>query len=220
MSKKLDQATDINLYDINYMQLKLNVIESFDEGEFVLANRISIKRGYVSAKTQADTTSYDYVTRVHDVTIDKKRGSIAMIHGFAQCSDVFMEMALTLALNGFFVHFIDLEGSGYSSGNRINNLSIEKFHHQVSTILLQVSPDLPCFLLGHSMGGLTVNTFLGLNPSIADKLAGVLFSAPFFGIATKKINPVEKLIISGIAKVMDELVMISSLPIHKICRNK
>ncbi len=51
MSKKLDPATDINLYDINYMQLKLNVLESFDEGEFVLANRINIKRSYVSAKT-------------------------------------------------------------------------------------------------------------------------------------------------------------------------
>lgn len=130
-----------------------------------------------------------------------------------------MEMALTLALNGFFVHMIDLEGSGYSAGNRINNLLIEKFHHQVSTILLQVSSDLPCFLLGHSMGGLTVNTYLGLNPQIADKLAGVIYSAPFFGIP-KKMNAFEKLIISGIAKVMDELVMISSLPIHKICRNK
>lgn len=59
------------------------MLESFDEGEFVLANRISIKRGYVSAKTQTDTTSYDYVTKVHDVTIEKKRASIAMIHGFA-----------------------------------------------------------------------------------------------------------------------------------------
>jgi hypothetical protein len=129
VSKKLDPATDINLYDINYMQLKLNVLESFDEGEFVLANRINIKRSYVSAKTQSDPASYDYVTRIHDVTIEKKRASIALIHGFAQCQDVFMEMALTLALNGFFVHMIDLEGSGYSAGNRINNLSIEKFHH-------------------------------------------------------------------------------------------
>jgi len=129
VTKKLDAAADINLFEINYQQLKLNVLESFDEGEFVLANRIGIKRSYVSAKTQSDTTSYDFVTRVHDVTVEKKRGSIALIHGFAQCSDVFMEMALTLALNGFFVHSIDLEGSGYSAGNRINNLSIEKFHH-------------------------------------------------------------------------------------------
>jgi len=70
VSKKIDQATNINLFDINYQQLKLNVLESFDEGEFVLANRISIKRGYVSAKTQTDTTCYDYVTKVHDVTIE------------------------------------------------------------------------------------------------------------------------------------------------------
>lgn len=40
-----------------------------------------------------------------------------------------MEMALHLALNGFIVHAIDFEGAGYSSGNRINNLGIEKFHH-------------------------------------------------------------------------------------------
>lgn len=69
------------------------------------------------------------------------------------------------------------------------------------------------------MGGLTINTFLGLNPQIAEKLAGVIYSAPFFGIP-RKMNIAEKLVISGLAKVMDELVMISSLPIHKICRNK
>lgn len=73
-------------------------------------------------------------------------------------------MAFTLALNGFFVHMIDLEGFGYSSGNKVTGITIEKFHHQVSTLLLQVSPDLPCFLLGHSMGGMTVNTYLSLNP--------------------------------------------------------
>ncbi len=128
-NKVLDSAANLNLFDINYLQLKLNVLESFDEGEFVLANRIHIKRSYVSAKTQADPAMYDYVTRVHDVTIEKKRASIAFVHGFAQCSDVFMEMALTFALNGFSVHMIDLEGSGYSAGNRVNNLSIEKFHH-------------------------------------------------------------------------------------------
>ncbi len=75
-----------------------------------------------------------------------------------------MEMALTLALNGYFVHMIDLEGFGYCAGSRITNLAIEKFHHQVATLLLQVSPDLPCYLLAHSMGALTVNTFLINNP--------------------------------------------------------
>lgn len=51
------------------------------------------------------------------------------MHGLAQCSDVFFEIALTLALNGYFVHMIDLEGSGYTAGSRVSGLSIEKFHH-------------------------------------------------------------------------------------------
>jgi hypothetical protein len=38
-------------------------------------------------------------------------------------------MAITLALNGFFVHMIDLEGFGYSSGNKVTGITIEKFHH-------------------------------------------------------------------------------------------
>lgn len=52
-----------------------------------------------------------------------------MIHGLNQCSDTFFEMALHLALNGYFVHMIDLEGSGYCAGLRVNGLKVEKFHH-------------------------------------------------------------------------------------------
>ena len=119
------------------------------------------------------------------MTIAEKRGSIVLIHGFAQCSDVWFETAFQMAMNGYIVHMIDLEGNGYCAGNRVSGLAVERFHHQVSTILLQVSPDLPCFLLGHSMGSLVVNTYLKLNPAIAEKLAGVIFSAPLFGLAKK-----------------------------------
>ncbi len=105
-----------------------------------------------------------------------------MVHGFAQCSDTFIEMGIQFALNGFQVHLVDLEGSGYTDGNRVNSLQIEKFHHQVSTLLKQADPNIPCFLMGHSMGGLTVNTYLGLNPNIAERLAGVIYTAPFFGM--------------------------------------
>jgi alpha-beta hydrolase superfamily lysophospholipase len=52
-----------------------------------------------------------------------------MIHGFAQCSDVWFEAAFQLALNGYVVHLIDLEGYGLSSGSRICKLKVEKFHH-------------------------------------------------------------------------------------------
>ena len=43
-------------------------------------------------------------------------------------------------------------------------------------------PDLPLFLMGHSMGCLALNSYLALNPAVADNVAGVIYSAPFFGI--------------------------------------
>ena len=63
--------------------MRLQTLETFDEGEFTFANRIHVLRKYVSPKTQTDTTLYDYTTKIHDITIEKKRGSIAIIHGFA-----------------------------------------------------------------------------------------------------------------------------------------
>ena len=148
----------VKLYDIDYYKERLNVLDTFDEGEFEFADVIDVKRYYASCKTHPDPTMFAFVTKISHKT--ERRGAIAMIHGFAQTSDVFIEGALQYALNGFEVYTIDLEGFGYTGGNRINLLNIEKFHHQVTTLLEQVPSDLPVFLFGHSMGGLTVNTYL------------------------------------------------------------
>ncbi len=40
VSKVIDSAN--NLYDINYFNLRLQAIETFDEGEFTIANRIHV----------------------------------------------------------------------------------------------------------------------------------------------------------------------------------
>jgi len=82
-----------------------------------------------------------------------------------------------------------------------------------------VSPDLPCFLLGSGMGALAVNTYLGLNPIVAKQLSGVIYSAPQFGMGQKN-NLLEKLIISVCAYFMDQLMLVWSLPIHRLCRSK
>lgn len=129
VSKKVDADAGLNLYDIKYYEQRFDKLELLDEGEVTIADRISILRKYVAPKTQTDTTLYDYMTKVHDITVQQKRGSIVLVHGFAQCSDVWFEMAMQMALNGYVVHCIDLEGFGYCAGSRITNLSIEKMHH-------------------------------------------------------------------------------------------
>jgi alpha-beta hydrolase superfamily lysophospholipase len=94
---------------------------------------------------------------VEDVTLPHKRGSFCLVHSTGFDSDVFMEMALTFALNGFVVHLVDLEGFGHSAGQRVNRISIEKFQTQVGALVLEASPSLPCFLLGHGVGALAIN---------------------------------------------------------------
>ena len=141
---------------------RLNALELLDEGEIKFNGRIQINRKYVCGKTN-DSSSYDHYTLVQDTSIEKKLGVIGIVHGFAQCSDTFMETQVQLAMNGYIVYAIDLEGYGYTAGARICGLRIVRFHHQVATLLQLASTNyasLPLFLLGHSMGCLTINTFL------------------------------------------------------------
>lgn len=86
-------------------------------------------------------------------------------------------------------------------------------------MLLQVSPDLPCYLLGHGMGALTVESFLGLNPLIAEKLAGIIYSAPMFGMR-RQYNIFQKIVVNIQASLLDEMMMIEPIPIQKMSRNR
>ena len=129
---------------------------------------------------------FSYYTEVCDSRIAENggafRGQIGVFHGYGQSHDTFLEMAMHYALNGFIVHLIDLEGFGYSGGGRVSRITIESMHLQITSLLTQVRPDLPLFLFGHSMGCMVLNTYLTINPKIADRLAGVIWSAPFWGM--------------------------------------
>lgn len=74
--------------------------------------------------------------------------------------------------------------------------------------------------MGHSMGGLTINTYLGVNPHIADKLAGVIYSAPFFGMTEEAhLDPIRKVMLGPLEAVFGEFVLMCPLPMHKITKN-
>lgn len=69
------------------------------------------------------------------------------------------------------------------------------------------------------MGGMTVNTYLQLNPEIAAKLSGVIYSAPFFGLLPK-LDFFQKAMVNLMSKVMDNAILIGPLALHRITRNK
>lgn len=141
------------------------------------------------------------------------------MHGLGQSSDVFIETALSFALNGFVVHMADLEGHGFTAGNRLDSQSIESNFNIVTTLLTQVQPDLPCFIVASDLGALTVCTYLGINQQVSKRLAGVVYLSPLFGHYNKG-NIFEKLLISIIAKVRNTMLLIGSRPLHRLSRNK
>ncbi len=104
-----------------------------------------------------------------------------MVHGFSECSDGFMESAIQYALNGMVVHAVDIECHGYAAGVRGSGIRIDAFHFSVIAMIQRFEDGLPTFLYGNSMGCMVVNTFLLKNPDL--KIAGVIFSAPFFGFS-------------------------------------
>lgn len=158
---------------------------------------------------------------IGDVNESEYRGQIAMFHGFSQSQDVFFEMALQFALNGFLIHLIDFEGYGYSGGPRVSGLSIGQMHSQITSLLTQARPDLPLFILAHSMGNLILNTYLHLNKEVAAKLAGVILSAPFFGIPDfANFDAVKKQMCHLLKGVFENFALTSGMPLHKVTRNK
>jgi len=70
------------------------------------------------------------------------------------------------------------------------------------------------------MGGLTVNTYLGFNPDITKRLAGVIYSAPFFASPEGQMNAGIKIAAHTLKHVLEEFVCVAPLCLHKICRKK
>ena len=58
----------LQLYNIDYYGLRLNVLETFEEGEFVFAQKLKFVRKYVTDPTNA--TMFTHHTEIKDQTLD------------------------------------------------------------------------------------------------------------------------------------------------------
>ena len=144
---------------------------------------------------------------------------MAIIHGFAENSDIHLESAIQYALNGFDVHLIDLRGYGLGGGYRMINNKIHDYHYDVSALLRQVNPNLPLFIYGHSMGGLTLATYLLNNTGL--NIAGVVLSAPLLYFSdTKPVPESKKHMVKALAPHLEEFIVNPGMPIHMICNDK
>jgi acylglycerol lipase len=89
--------------------------------------------------------------------------ALLLVHGYAEHSGRYEEIAAWLASRGIAVHAYDQRGHGLSEGTRCHVDSFDEYLDDLDRVLLFVREahrDLPCALLGHSMGGLVVCAYL------------------------------------------------------------
>lgn len=110
---------------------------------------------------------------------------LLIIHGLGEHIRRYHAWAESLNKRGVAVLGIDLRGHGRSDGPRGHAKSWEQLQSDI--LLVQqhtrnVYPDLPLFLMGHSMGGLFALRFAYHFPK---ELSGLILSSPLLGLAFK-----------------------------------
>lgn len=91
------------------------------------------------------------------------KSAVVLVHGYAEHSGRYDHVARELVISGHAVHAFDLRGHGRSEGKRVYIRSIDEHVDDLTRFIASVRehhPDIPIYLLGHSMGGLIVASYL------------------------------------------------------------
>ncbi|UCC52545.1 MAG: lysophospholipase [Anaerolineaceae bacterium] len=106
------------------------------------------------------------------------QAALVIVHGFSDHSGRYMNIVKGLVPRGMALYGYDQRGHGRSPGQRGHIDSFNQFRDDLLTFMHLVAdqePDIPLFLMGHSMGGLIVLDFGLHHPQI---MRGVIASAP------------------------------------------
>ena len=106
------------------------------------------------------------------------KSAVIIVHGYAEHSGRYDHVARELVIAGHAVYAFDLRGYGQSEGTRAFIRSIDEHLDDLTQFITNVreqQPTLPVFLIGHSMGGLVVASFVHGRDS---ELRGAILSGP------------------------------------------
>jgi alpha-beta hydrolase superfamily lysophospholipase len=94
---------------------------------------------------------------------ESPRALILVVHGLAEHGGRYSRLANHFVGRGYAVCALDLPGHGQSSGSNAHVTRFAQLLDAVAAVYQYYRerfPDLPCFLLGHSMGGLAATAYL------------------------------------------------------------
>jgi len=136
--------------------------------------------------------SYDgTVLYCHSRRLKKAKASLLVVHGLGEHSGRYESFIKRVHKMGMDVHLLDLRGHGRSTGIRGHVDSFEQYYNDLEYWIKHLEGsgvlrmELPCFLLGHSLGGLISLGFIAQRKEITGvKFSGLILSAPALGIAS------------------------------------
>jgi alpha-beta hydrolase superfamily lysophospholipase len=126
------------------------------------------------------------------------KAAIILIHGHGDHSGGLQNISNSLVKNKYIVYAYDLRGHGQSSGKRGYIRSWDEFRgdlHEFRKLVKLDQPDLPLYIIGHSLGGLIT---LDYALDYSEGIGGIVAISP--GISYE-VTRIEKLGISLLSKV-------------------
>lgn len=115
--------------------------------------------------------------------LESPKAALLVVHGLAEYSRRYEQLATTMAGAGIATYGLDLRGHGASDGPRGYVDRFEQFLEDVERFRRDVAgtlpEDVPRFLLGHSMGGLIGLRYL---EERQPPLAGAIITSPWLGL--------------------------------------
>jgi acylglycerol lipase len=145
------------------------------------------------------------------------RGVVCLVHGLGEHSGRYEGVADALTGAGYAVRAIDLRGHGRSPGRR-GHTPFPATLGDIDALIADAQdrhPGVPCFLYGHSLGGLLVLTFL---TERRPRLAGAIAASP--GLRSPLLEQRAKIALSRLlGSVAPTLTLPTGLDADAICRD-
>jgi len=160
---------------------------------------------------------------VRDWRTEGKTGPQALVlvvHGVGEHCGRYDHVAQALLAGGYAVRGFDHRGHGRSGGLRGHVDGFQHYTRDLKAVLDDFRAahpdDIPCFLLGHSMGGLIVLQFL---QEYADEaVSGAILSNPCLEVA---VNPPALKVAAGklLSRILPQLRLDNELDTSLLCRD-
>ena len=112
---------------------------------------------------------------------------------------------------------VDLRGFGYSGGPRAS-CQVYELHWDLHTLLEQIDDTLPLFLMGFSMGGMLVSSFLLNNPHLS--LAGAILINPLIKLPSNtQMEGPKGVLIKSIGQDLKDIVTNSMINVSSLSKD-